>query len=191
MKIFRKLYQDINAQKGCVLTIGNFDGLHLGHQAIIRQVKDLAEKNDLFSAVMSFTPHPRTFFEPRKNFQKLLSSEEKEEILEQLGVDCYFDLPFDEGLANYTAKDFVEKLLIEWIHAKHIVVGDNFYFGKHKKGDVSFLHEYEERGFFKLHVPALQSDENGIISSSRIRSLIAENKIGEAEKLLGHKIKQD
>ena len=191
MKTFRKLYQEINAYKGCALTIGNFDGLHLGHQAIIRQVKALAAQEGLASAVMSFSPHPRAFFEPQKNFQKLLSNEEKEEILAHLGIDYYFDLPFNKDLANYTAEDFVEKLLVGWIQAKHIVVGDNFYFGKNKKGDVSLLRMYENKGHFKLHVPALQSDKKGVISSSRIRSLIAENKFEDAEKLLGHKIKQD
>lgn len=190
MQIFQNIKETIPSLKGCVLTIGNFDGVHLGHQKMIRQVKDIAKEQNMPSAVMSFEPHPRDFFSQGRPQEKRLSTaDEKRELFETLGLDYYFELPFNETLASMSGTEFIEQILIEWAKAKYIVVGENFYFGKGKSGSVSLLREYETKGFFTVQIPDYARDQNGeIISSTYIRNCINEGNIEKAKSLLGHPI---
>lgn len=190
MHIFQNIKETIPDFAGCVLTIGNFDGVHLGHQKMIQQVKKLAKENNLPSAVMSFEPHPRDFFTHGHSHERRLSTvNEKRKLFEFLNLDYYFELNFNEDLASMSGADFIEQILIEWAKANYIVVGDNFYFGKGKSGNVSLLREYEAKGFFTVQIPDYARDQDGkIISSTYIRNCINEGNIEKAKSLLSHPI---
>lgn len=190
MHIFQNIKETSPSLTGCVLTIGNFDGVHLGHQKIIRQVQRIAIEKDLPSAVMSFEPHPRDFFaHGQNNERRLCTADEKRQFFESMGLDYYFELPFNEELASMSGTEFIEKILIDWAKAKYIVVGDNFYFGKNKSGNVTLLRTYEARNFFMTQIPDYARDKNGqIISSTYIRQCIAEGNFEKADSLLGHPI---
>ncbi|MBP9693548.1 MAG: adenylyltransferase/cytidyltransferase family protein [Alphaproteobacteria bacterium] len=190
MHTFQNIKETIPNLKGCVLTIGNFDGVHLGHQKMIRQVKDIAKEQNMPSAVMSFEPHPRDYFSHGQSNEKRLSTaDEKRKLFDSMGLDYYFELTFNEDLASMSGTEFIEQILIEWAKANYIVVGDNFYFGKGKSGSVTLLREYEAKGFFTVQIPDYARDQNGeIISSTYIRDCLAAGDFEKAKSLLGHPI---
>lgn len=189
MHIFQNIKETIPNLKGCVLTIGNFDGVHLGHQKMIHQVQSIAKENNLPSAVMSFEPHPRDFFSHGHSKEiRLCTAADKRKLFDSMGLDYYFELIFNEELASMNGSDFIEQILIHWAKAKFIVVGDNFYFGKAKSGNVELLRDYEKRGFFKVQIPDYATDETGqIISSTLIRNLLEKGETQKANQLLGRK----
>ena len=123
------------------LAIGNFDGLHLGHQKIVERLIHQSKEMNIDSTIMSFLPHPRQFFSDKyRNFQ-IISEEEKIYLLNKQGIDRYFSLQFDENIASMSPKDFITKILIEKLNSKHLVVGYDFKFGKDRKGTTSLLQE--------------------------------------------------
>jgi riboflavin kinase/FMN adenylyltransferase len=125
--------------RGAVLAIGNFDGIHRGHQAVIRKTGRLARKLGAPLAVMTFEPHPRLFFQPDQPPFQLTSFRIKTQLIEALGVDVLFMIAFNEALASLTAEDFIAKVLAEGLGVRHVVVGDNFRFGHKRQGDVALL----------------------------------------------------
>ena len=135
MELIRSLHNLRQHHKKCVATIGNFDGIHLGHQAIISQLKEIGHKHDLPSVVIIFEPQPQEYFSPDNAPARLTRFREKVEELNRLGVDRLVCLRFNEGLANLLAREFVEKLLIEGLDIRHLVIGDDFRFGKNRQGD--------------------------------------------------------
>lgn len=188
MQVIQNFNHIFNKSKGLILTIGNFDGIHLGHQYLFSFLQELAGERNASSAVMSFEPHSKEFFAKEdSSFFRLTSAEEKRELLADIDIDYYIELPFNQEMAMRTAENFIEDILINWLHVKAIIVGDNFYFGKGKSGDVNLLKSYADKGFFDIISPALLSDNQEVISSTRIRSLLRKGKIDDAEKLLGRK----
>lgn len=170
------------------LTLGNFDGLHLGHKEILNFSKNLALKTNSKSALLTFEPHPRYFFNkesPKKNV-RIYSLAQKLEILRNENlVDIVFLLHFNQDLASLKATDFVKKILSEKIKVKNITIGYDFNFGKNRLGNAELLQELAPLYGYNFHqITAKKIDEN-ICSSTNIRTLIEKGEIKEAAKMLG------
>ena len=166
-----------------MLAIGNFDGVHLGHRALIQQATSIAKAQGAPLGVVTFEPHPRQFFQPEAEPFRLSLLPMKKRLLEELGVDHIFALSFGQELSQLTAREFIEQILVCDLKAQHIVVGGNFAFGKGRTGTVETLAATDK---FKLTVvkPVI-SPEGKIYSSSAIRDLLKQGQFAAAEKLLG------
>lgn len=172
--------------KGCVATIGNFDGVHLGHKTIIEQVKEKARELDVPSVVMIFEPQPREFFQGAEAPPRLLPFRQKFEALLAEGVDVVLCIHFDSTFRSYSAMDFVDDLLISGLGVRHLVVGDDFRFGCDRAGDFNLLEQVgEERGFTVENTRTVTIDGERV-SSTRVRNALNVNGLEEAERLLGH-----
>jgi len=169
------------------LAIGNFDGLHLGHQKIIDELIKSSKIKNCPSAILSFKPHPRQFFSDEyRNFQ-IISEEEKIYLLNKQGIDHYFSLQFDENIASLSPEDFINKILIKKLNSKHLVVGYDFKFGKDRKGNSSLLQEQSKIHGFVLNIiqPITSNHNSEVYSSSRIREAIRNGHMEKANLFLG------
>ena len=136
MQIFER-YHDLPAPvRGSVLTIGNFDGVHRGHQALLGEVRARAAALERPAGALLFEPHPREFFQPDKPHFKLTALPRKLQLLERFGLDVVFVLPFDAAFAALTAEDFVERVLVAGLSVRHVVIGYDFRFGRKRAGDL-------------------------------------------------------
>lgn len=171
--------------RGCVATIGNFDGVHLGHQAVLAALQARAGQHGLPSLLITFEPQPLEYFMPEKAPARLTRPREKLELLRELGVDRVLLLRFDQDLAMMEAHDFVRKILVEGLGIKHLYVGDDFRFGKGRAGDFALLQAQGEQHGFAVENLATVSDACGRISSTRIREALAEGDLKTAECCLG------
>lgn len=175
-------------EQGCVATIGNFDGLHKGHQAILKQLKATAKILHLPSVVVTFEPLPKEYF--LKNIQlstpltRLTRFKEKWHYLKNFGIDIMVCLPFNEKLAQWRARQFVDTLLLEKLHVQHLIVGEDFRFGYQREGDLAFLQQYSDK-YFALEIASVVYFEEQRISSTRVREALLANDMVLAEKLLG------
>lgn len=188
MKIFRDLDKIPAAYKHAVIALGNFDGLHIGHRAILAKARDIAQAAGLPLAVMTFEPHPREFFSKDKSLPKLriYSLRSKLLAIKSLGVECVFLMRFNKKLTGINAHDFIREILVGKLQARYIITGDNFYFGKDRQGDKNLLEQ--EAGYLNFHYiahPQIVDKNYNPVSSSNIRLLLSEGKIEEAEALLG------
>ena len=168
-----------------IITLGNFDGLHLGHQELIRKIIQRAEETASLSMVVTFRPHPLKILAPEKCPPLISIYEEKIRLLEQLGIDVLVKIPFSLDFAAMEPRDFVKDILCGLLGAKEIFVGYNYRFGKGRKGDIRLLRELgEEFGFVVREIE--QVSLNGeVISSTRIRQLLKNGDVGDAAKFLG------
>ena len=169
------------------LAIGNFDGIHLGHQKIIDELIEYSKIKNCSSAILSFKPHPRQFFSDEyRNFQ-IISEEEKIYLLDKQGIDHYFSLLFDENIASMSPKDFITKILAEKLHSTHLIVGYDFKFGKDRKGNASLLQEQSKNlGFDTNVIQPITSNYNSVVySSSQIREFIRNGNVEKANLFLG------
>ncbi|MCC6281796.1 MAG: bifunctional riboflavin kinase/FAD synthetase [Saprospiraceae bacterium] len=186
MRVFTDLHQLPHFQK-TVVTIGSFDGVHLGHRRILEQVRSLALACGGESVVITFDPHPRTVLRPdEKHFKLLTSTAEKIMLLESSGIDNVVVVPFSLDFAHQSASDYVEAFLIKKFNPRYIVIGYDHRFGANREGNISFLKKYEtEAGFEVVEIPAQEIDEIAI-SSSKIRKALDISDIRLANRLLGH-----
>ncbi|HQT82302.1 MAG: bifunctional riboflavin kinase/FMN adenylyltransferase [Ferrovum sp. 37-45-19] len=169
----------------CALTIGNFDGVHLGHQMMIEQVVTQARARHLDSVVMTFEPHPKDFFAPQFSQPRLTSLREKIELLEAVNVDHVVILRFNHDLANTSAEEFVNRILNQQLHTRYLLVGDDFRFGAKRQGDFAYLAtRSKESGFI---CESMNSHKVGQerVSSSAIREALQHGLLDTARKLLG------
>ena len=169
------------------LAIGNFDGVHLGHQKIIDELIEYSKIKNCSSAILSFKPHPRQFFSDEyRNFQ-IISEKEKIYLLDKQGIDHYFSLLFDENIASMSPKDFITKILAEKLHSTHLIVGYDFKFGKDRKGNASLLQEQSKNlGFDTNVIQPITSNYNSVVySSSQIREFIRNGNVEKANLFLG------
>ena len=169
------------------LAIGNFDGVHLGHQKIIAELIENSKIKNCLSAILSFKPHPRQFFSDKyRNFQ-IISEEEKIYLLDKQGIDHYFSMLFDENIASMSPKDFITKILIEKLNSKNLVVGYDFKFGKDRKGNTNLLQEQSKIFKFDIQIiqPIISNYNAEVYSSSRIREFIRDGYIEKANLFLG------
>ena len=190
MKVFRGLPND-RARAPCALTIGNFDGVHLGHQALLARVRASASRLGIEAAVMTFEPHPREFFaermkDPSKAPKRIANLRDKLESLAAAGIDRVIVEHFNEHFAAITPEDFTKRVLAEGLHVKWLMVGADFCYGARRAGNVDMLKEAGQRhGFEVATLPTVMHGERRI-SSSAVRSALAEGDLATARELLGH-----
>ena len=168
-----------------VLTIGNFDGLHLGHQALVGLTMERARAIGGTSMVMTFEPHPMRVLRPAVNIPIITPLEQKLELLEELGVDVVICARFDERFARLTADEFVDKLLVGRINVAEVVVGYDFRFGHKGLGDIELLEAKGEAWGFKVHVVGPVMVDGLPVSSTRVRQEVRAGRMEEARRLLG------
>lgn len=171
--------------KDIVLTIGNFDGLHLGHQKILHKVIERARSKNGTSAVLTFEPHPAKVLHPYKELRIITPFKEKARLIDALGIDLLLCLTFDKKLADMEAEDFIRDVIVERIGATEVIVGHNYRFGRKKKGTIELLQRRGKRYGFRTVVIRNKILSGTIVSSSRIRDLISHGKVHEALHLLG------
>ncbi len=167
------------------VTIGNFDGLHLGHQAMLTRLQDVARARGLPSCVLSFEPHPREFFAPDQAPARLSSLREKAEHLQRLGIDRLHVFRFDRTFASLTAEAFIEQVLGTTLQAQYVLVGDDFRYGAKRAGDFALLKEAGSRlGFDAESLPTVEvAGERS--SSTAVRQALAAGELEHAARLLG------
>ena len=171
---------------GRAITIGSFDGIHLGHQALIQTTCMIARRESLTATLLSFYPHPRRFFNPGARLARILPLRDKLALLESMGVDECRLLAFNRTLSEMPAEDFVRNLLFQGLGMRHLTVGDAFRFGHRRRGDTDLLERMGEKlGFAVSIVPAVR-DGKGVVSSSRIRDHLEAGQWREAIECLGH-----
>ena len=170
---------------GTSITIGKFDGIHLGHQQLIAETIESAEEHSLVPTVITFDRHPFSLLDPAAEPAPLIGQHQKHFLLQEAGIELVLNMPFDDQLASLSAKDFISRILVESLHAKIVVVGEGFRFGANQQGDVDLLRELgQELGFVVRVIPHFEVDGE-VVSTSRIRNLLLEGKVSLAAKLLG------
>ena len=170
---------------GAVVAIGNFDGIHLGHQILIAKIKEKAKQLGLSSVVLTFEPHPKEFFSPSKTMPRLMRITEKWLVLEKLGIDYVCCLPFNKNLASQSPEDFVKNILLKKLNAKAIIVGDEFRFGSKRAGDIHTLTMLGEQLGFSVEAVSQFMKDDVRVSSSRVRDALANADFDEVKKLTG------
>lgn len=174
--------------QNCVVAIGNFDGVHRGHQAVLERALEQAKRDDLPAVVLTFEPHPRSYFRPNEPVDRLTDAAAKAEILRIMGFDAVIEQPFTADFAARTADDFVQHILMEKLHARSVVTGYDFHFGKGRAGTPDFLLQSgESAGFHVVLVDAFLDEGGYQISSTRVRDLLHQGKVSEAAGLLGYR----
>ncbi len=171
--------------RGCVATIGSFDGVHRGHKVVLQQVKDKAMSLGLPSLVMVFEPQPHEFFSRESAPARLMRLREKVCALFAEGVDRVLCLKFDESLRSLTAQAYIDQVLINGLGVKHLVIGDDFRFGCDRSGDFNMLCEAGKLSGFSVCDTQTQSESGDRISSTRIRKLLELDQLADAQRLLG------
>ncbi len=185
MQIIRHPALTPHTAKDCVLAIGNFDGLHRGHQFLLESARQTAVRDGRELAVLSFEPHPKKFFVRHLPPFRLTPFQSKYNLLKKSGVDYFFCLHFDHYLSRLSAGNFVRHILIDGIGASAVFVGSDFVFGHERGGDIETLRNYSAQGFFKTHAINLLNDRDTPISSSRIREALKSGDCNLAAQLLG------
>ena len=184
MRLIRDISGVQHLKAGCVATIGNYDGLHLGHQVILRQLESEAVKHSLPKVVISFEPLPSEFFTGDKA-QRVYPFRDKARLLEAMGIDYFLCLRFDKAMATMPPTDFVERILFQAMNVKSLMVGDDFCFGKDRKGDFNLLQTMGNAQGMQVHKTDTYNDDSGRISSTRIRQHLASGDLAGATQLLG------
>ena len=186
MKTFTDWTGIADADKGASAAIGNFDGVHLGHQAVIDIARSEAARTHAPLGIMTFEPHPREFFAPDAPPFRLMSAETKSHRLEKLGVDQLYQLPFDARLSGLSAEEFARDVIADGLGLSHVVVGADFCFGKGRKGTVDMLREFGACFGFGVTIAELVETAGIEVSSTRIRTALAEGEVRHAAAMLGH-----
>ncbi|MBB4008853.1 bifunctional riboflavin kinase/FAD synthetase [Allorhizobium taibaishanense] len=174
--------------KGGVVAIGNFDGVHRGHQTVLNRALDLARERGVPALVLTFEPHPRAVFNPENPVFRLTAAPLKARLLEAMGFQSVIEYPFDREFSQRSADDFVRTVLVEWLGATEVVTGFDFHFGKGREGGPAFLMEKgQQYGFGVTLLDAFRDENAGVVSSTRIRGLLAEGAVTEVAGLLGYR----
>lgn len=171
--------------KGCVLTIGNFDGVHLGHQRVIEALVSQAKALNAVPTVMVFEPQPQELFAPDKAPARLTRLRDKYTLLKRLGVQRLVCVNFNRRFANLSAQDFVEQLLVKQLNISHLIIGDDFKFGKNRQGDFSMLRQAGQQHNFGVSDTASYKLADCRISSTEIRKALQVDDLAEAQRMLG------
>lgn len=174
--------------KGGVVAIGNFDGVHRGHRAVLDRALELARARGIPVLALTFEPHPRTVFRPDKPVFRLTPGPVKARLLAKEGFHSVIEYPFDREFSQRSAEDFVKSVLVDWLGASAVVTGFDFHFGKGREGGPAFLMEAGHRhGFDVTLVDAFRDEGAEVVSSSRIRELLGEGDVVAAAGLLGYR----
>lgn len=173
------------SDKGCVATIGNFDGVHIGHRAVIEKLAEAGRRLDLPVSVVLFEPQPREYFDPDNAPPRLMRLREKLDRLAELPVDQVLLLRFNRRLADLPAETFIRDILVDGLDVRYLVVGDDFRFGKNRRGNFALLQDFGRRhGFEVADTPSVLL-EGERASSTLIREMLAKGNLDRATRLLG------
>ena len=185
MRFFHSWQKIPPSYQNAVVAIGNFDGFHKGHRAVVEQAVKIAHQENRPVILMTFEPHPSGFFRPGGRTFRITPIRSKVRAICQLPIDAFCVFHFNRSFAGMSPDDFVENVLIKGLHAAHIVVGEDYGFGRNRQGDVTYM----RRNYPDLPVTAVKKlrDQNGeIISSSRIRSFLRDGEVEKASGLMEH-----
>lgn len=185
MELIRGLHNLRPRHHGCVATIGAFDGVHLGHQAVFRHLLAQAGRFDLPSLIIVFEPLPREYFSPLKAPARIMSFREKFRALEALGVDRMLRIRFDEQFREMSAQRFVDEIFVAGLGVRYVVLGDDFRFGADRQGDIAFIREQGVRHGFEAGSTPTFAVAGERVSSTRIREALERADFSMAEALLG------
>lgn len=184
-QLTRGLYSKQFDKRGCVLTIGNFDGIHLGHQALIKTMKARAAELKLPSLVMTFEPQPLEFLATHIKVPRLTRFREKIYLLSKAFVEKVWVVRFNAKFAALTADEFIKYILLEKLHAKHIIVGQDFRFGRGREGDIGHLQKAGKKFGFTVEMMSDVMIEGERVSSTRVRKALVDDNLLLAQTLLG------
>jgi riboflavin kinase / FMN adenylyltransferase len=185
MELIRGLHNLRPRHRGCVATIGAFDGVHRGHQAVIRQLLDKSAEFELPSVVIVFEPLPREYFSPLEAPARIMSFREKFIALSELGVDRVLRIRFTGELRGMSAQQFIDDVFVAGLGSKYVVLGDDFRFGNDRQGDLALMQEYgAKNGFEAAPTPTLETAGERV-SSTRIRQALHSADFDLAQRLLG------
>jgi len=185
MQLVRGLHNLSNEHRGCALTIGNFDGVHLGHLEILKNLKKAADEQNLSSCIMSFEPLPMEYFNPQTAPARLQRIREKWCALQNANVDYFLCAKFNHQLAELSADDFIKNILLEKLNVKYLLVGDDFRFGNKRCGDFKTLRRAGKKYGFEVHNTDSHCYQDERISSTRIRQALLQDQLKHAEEMLG------
>jgi len=185
MQLIRGIHNIQAEDHGCVLTIGNFDGVHLGHARVIKALIEKAKALNCTPAVMIFEPQPQELFAPESAPARLTRLRDKYFLLKKLGVQRLICVNFHREFANKSAQEFIEQLLVKQLGIKHLIIGDDFRFGKNRVGDFNLLKQAGEKLSFAVSDTASFKLADCRISSTQIRNALVHDKLADAEKMLG------
>ena len=175
-----------NDDRGASAAIGNFDGIHIGHRAVIDIARDHAAQLGAPLGIVTFEPHPREFFAPDAPPFRLMNAETKMNRLEKLGVQRLYQLPFDGTMVNLTAREFAQQVIVQGLGLKHIVVGADFCFGKGRSGTAADLQRYGHEMGFGVTIAQIIASNGAQVSSTNIRNALAQGRPADAASMLGH-----
>ncbi len=184
MKTFNGVDEITDSISKSVVTIGNYDGLHLGHREIISKLTCIAKEKHIPSVVMTFHPHPRKVLQPERAFQRIFDTLDQVEVLKELGVDYFIVEPFSRALSQLDPKEFFLEKVLKPFSPDDVVIGYDFSFGANRSGSQDLLKEMGEERGYELHVIEQRKLDEKIVSSSEIRKLLCEGNIKLANKML-------
>ncbi|MEP5762806.1 MAG: bifunctional riboflavin kinase/FAD synthetase [Litoreibacter sp.] len=184
MRIIRDYQYVRHEDRGASAAIGNFDGVHLGHRTVIDLARNAAPKAPL--GVLTFEPHPREYFAPEATDFRLMNAGAKASRLEKLGVERLYELNFNPSLSGLSAEEFAQHVIADGLGLVHVVVGDNFRFGRNRSGDVAALQGFGKKFGFGVTVAPLLAGDAGHVSSTNIRTALTEGEPRQAAAMLGH-----
>ena len=185
MKVFKN-FNDYSSQKPLALSLGMFDGVHLGHKSIIDELIKVGTENNLETAILTFWPHPRFVFNPNEDLKLLNTIEEKQQRIDKYGIDNLFLKEFDEEFRNLTGEEFVRQILVDKLNVKYLIIGYDHSFGKNKSGNFELLQKLSKELDFEVEqMEAINIHENNI-SSTKIRNALLTGNIKEANEMLGY-----
>lgn len=185
MKIIKGLENVKGAFRNAVVTIGNFDGVHVGHQKIFRKVVENAGKIKGTSITITFEPHPVRLIAPEKGVRMLTPFYEKARLIGRMGVDILLCIDFNTKFSGLNPDEFIREVLVDKLRAVHVIVGHNYRFGKGKKGTTDLLRRRGKKYGFKVSIVRNVRMFNSVVSSSRLRSLLLRGRVCEASSMLG------
>lgn len=184
MKIFTEIEKIKNCDD-CVLTIGSYDGLHRGHQDIIKTLTTTAAAKSKKSALITFDPHPRHVLDNNKKLSLIISMKQKMFLLEKLGIDILLVIPFTKEFSHMTAENFMDNVIMEYFSPSGIVIGYDHHFGYKREGSPEFLQEYANRRGINIDIINAVADDKVVLSSTHIRDLISNGFVRRASFELG------
>ena len=178
--------QNLETNKPSVITIGTFDGVHIGHQKIIERLVKTGQDKNLKSVILTFFPHPRMVIQPDFKIQLLHTINERRDLLKMFGIDNLIVKEFTKDFANLSAQDYVKKILVDELNVKHIIIGYDHHFGKDRKANIDDLRTYGNIYGFTVEEISAQDIENVAVSSTKIRQALLDGDIETANAYLGY-----
>jgi riboflavin kinase/FMN adenylyltransferase len=186
MRVLRHYTNTPKTCRNAVVVIGNFDGVHLGHRAVLREAADIAQGIGAKVGVITFEPHPREFFAADAPSFRLTPLRPKARLLEELGIDFLLAVHFDKAFSEKSAEEFIEDILVDGLAVQYVVIGYDFVFGYRRRGNADLLRDYAaRRGFGLKIIDPVRRDEE-VYSSTRIRNYLKNGNPRAAAELLGH-----